>query len=292
MNKIILIVGPTGVGKTNISIKIAKYLNAEIINADSRYIYKEPQIATAKVTKEEMDNIKHHMVDACSLNDEYNIYKFQKDGRKILNRLISENKNIVIVGGSGLYVKALLYNYELEKDKNIIKDYSKYTNEELKKIIDNIYGKNDIHVNNRQRLERYLLHYESSGKIITKTNNINEKLYNFISIGLKTDKQLLYDRINQRVDEMFEDGLLNEAKLLYDLNYKNYDTIIGYKELIDYFKGNISLDEAKDKIKKDSRHYAKRQITWFKNQMNDIKWFDVNYDDINITLSEIKNYIK
>ncbi|MGM9877099.1 MAG: tRNA (adenosine(37)-N6)-dimethylallyltransferase MiaA [Bacilli bacterium] len=291
MSKIVLIVGPTAVGKTYISIKLAKYLNAEIINADSRYIYKEPVIATAKVTKEEMLDVKHHMIDICSLNDDYTIFDFQKDGRRILDKLISENKNIIIVGGSGLYIKALLYDYVLEETKIKRIDYSNYNNKELKDMIDNIDKNNDIHINNRQRMERYLSYYQETGKIISKTENANKKLYNFISIGLTSNRELIYQRINDRVDYMFNNGLLDEAKKLYDLNLKNYSTIIGYKELKEYFDGNISIERAKELIKQNSRHYAKRQFTWFNNQMDDIKWFNVNYENINNTIDEIKEYI-
>ncbi|MDD6272368.1 MAG: tRNA (adenosine(37)-N6)-dimethylallyltransferase MiaA [bacterium] len=291
MSKIILIVGPTAVGKTYTSIKLAKYLNAEIINADSRYIYKEPVIATAKVTKEEMLDVKHHMIDICSLNDDYTIFDFQKDGRRILDKLISENKNIIIVGGSGLYIKALLYDYVLEETKIKKIDYSNYSNKELKDMIDKIDENNDIHINNRQRMERYLSYYQETGKTISKTENANKKLYNFISIGLTSNRELIYQRINDRVDYMFNNGLLDEAKKLYDLNLKNYSTIIGYKELKEYFDGNISIERAKELIKQNSRHYAKRQFTWFNNQMNDIKWFDVNYENINNTIDEIKEYI-
>ena len=249
MSKIILIVGPTAVGKTYTSIKLAKYLNAEIINADSRYIYKEPVIATAKVTKEEMLDVKHHMIDICSLNDDYTIFDFQKDGRRILDKLISENKNIIIVGGSGLYIKALLYDYVLEETKIKRIDYSNYSNKELKDMIDKIDENNDIHINNRQRMERYLSYYQETGKTISKTENANKKLYNFISIGLTSNRELIYQRINDRVDYMFNNGLLDEAKKLYDLNLKNYSTIIGYKELKEYFDGNISIERAKELIK-------------------------------------------
>lgn len=292
MSKIILIVGPTAVGKTKASIEIAKYLNAEIINADSRYIYIEPQIATAKITKEEMSDVKHHMIDICSLNDEYTIFDFQKEGRKILNKLISENKNIVIVGGSGLYIKALLYDYILDETKIKRIDYSNYTNEELKSMIDKIDINNEIHVNNRQRMERYLSFYYQTGKTISKTENANKKLYDFITIGLSADREQIYNRINSRVDLMFENGLLEEAKRLYNLNLKNYSTIIGYKELKEYFDGNISIERAKELIKQNSRHYAKRQFTWFNNQMSDVKWFYVDYNNFNNTIDEIKDYIK
>lgn len=290
MSKIIVIVGPTGVGKTACSIYLAHKYNAEVINADSTGVYKEPLIATAKVTEEEKDGVIHHMIDLVSLDDDFTLYDYQVKGRKVLDDLISQNKNVIIVGGSGLYIKALLYDYKLDKTDNIRVDYSKYTNQELKNMADKIDKNNNIHVNNRQRLERYITYYKQTGKTIKKTNDINKKLYNFDIIGLKSDKETLYKRMNDRVDIMFKNGLLDEAKKLKDK--KNFNNIIGYKELNQYFNGSISLDEAIDLIKQNTRRYSKRQFTWFNNQMKDIKWFDVNYNDFNETIKEIDIYLQ
>lgn len=289
MSKIIVIVGPTGVGKTAASIHLAHKYNAEIINADSTGVYKEPLIATAKVTEEEKDGVIHHMLDLVSLDEEFTLYDYQVKGRKILNDLINQNKNVIIVGGSGLYVKALLYDYKLDKTDNIRIDYSEYTNQELKDMADKIDKDNNIHVNNRQRLERYITYYKQTGKTIKKTNDINKKLYDFDIIGLKSDRETLYKRMNDRVDIMLENGLLEEAKSLKDK--KNFNNIIGYKELKQYFEGNLSFNEAIDLIKRNTRRYSKRQFTWFNNQMKDIKWFDVNYDNFNETLNEIDTYL-
>lgn len=290
MSKIIVIVGPTGVGKTACSIYLAHKYNAEVINADSTGVYKEPLIATAKVTEEEKDGVIHHMLDLVSLDDDFTLYDYQVKGRKVLDDLISQNKNVIIVGGSGLYIKALLYDYKLDKTDNIRVDYSKYTNQELKNMADKIDKNNNIHVNNRQRLERYITYYKQTGKTIKKTNDINKKLYNFDIIGLKSDKETLYKRMNDRVDIMFKNGLLDEAKKLKDK--KNFNNIIGYKELNQYFNGSISLDEAIELIKQNTRRYSKRQFTWFNNQMKDIKWFDVNYNDFNETIKEIDIYLQ
>lgn len=290
MSKIIVIVGPTGVGKTACSIYLAHKYNAEVINADSTGVYKEPLIATAKVTEEEKDGVIHHMLDLVSLDDDFTLYDYQVKGRKVLDDLISQNKNVIIVGGSGLYIKALLYDYKLDKTDNIRVDYSKYTNQELKNMADKIDKNNNIHVNNRQRLERYITYYKQTGKTIKKTNDINKKLYNFDIIGLKSNKETLYKRMNDRVDIMFKNGLLDEAKKLKDK--KNFNNIIGYKELNQYFNGSISLDEAIDLIKQNTRRYSKRQFTWFNNQMKDIKWFDVNYNDFNETIKEIDIYLQ
>lgn len=290
-SKIIVIVGPTATGKTKLSVELAKYYDAQIINADSTAIYKEPLIATAKVREEEKENIPHHMLDLISLDEEYTIYDYQKDGRKLLDKFISENKNIIIVGGSGLYIKALLYDYELEETKIKKVNYGSYSNEELKQMADNIDKNNNIHLNNRQRLERYITFYNETGKAISSSDRINKKLYDFTLIGLRTSRENLYERINKRVDVMFEEGLLEEAERLYKKGYKNFSNIIGYRELNEYFNNNISLEKAKELIKQNSRHYAKRQFTWFYNQMKDIKWFDVNYENFNETINTIKEYL-
>lgn len=291
MSNIILIVGPTGTGKTTLSIKLAKKYDAVILNADSTQVYTEPLIATAKIKEHEKENIEHYLFDVVSLNDDYTLYDYQKDGRRLLDRFISENKNVIIVGGSGLYVKAFLYNYVLEDKKEIDIDFSKYSNEELKNKVLALDPESDIHVNNRQRLESFLKHYYETGKVIKKTDEINNKLYNFISIGLKSDRETLYKMLDKRVDSMFNEGLLDEAERLYKMNLKNYTNIIGYKELNEYFNGNISLDEAKELIKRNTRRYAKRQFTWFNNQMKDIKWFNVNYDNFHNTIKEVENYL-
>lgn len=291
MSKIILIVGPTGTGKTTLSIKLAKKYDAVILNADSTQVYTEPLIATAKIKEHEKENIEHYLFDVVSLNDDYTLYDYQKDGRRLLDRFISENKNVIIVGGSGLYVKALLYNYVLEDKKEIDIDFSEYSNEELKNKVLALDPESDIHVNNRQRLEGFLKHYYETGKVIKKTDEINNKLYNFISIGLKSDRETLYKMLDKRVDSMFNEGLLDEAERLYKMNLKNYTNIIGYRELNEYFNGNISLDEANELIKRNTRRYAKRQFTWFNNQMKDIKWFNVNYDNFYDTIKEVENYL-
>lgn len=291
MSKIILLVGPTGTGKTALSISLAKKYDAVIINADSTQVYTEPLIATAKIKEDEKENIKHYLFDIVSLNDDYTLYDYQKQGRKLLDELIKENKNIIIVGGSGLYVKALLYNYILEEKKNINIDLSKYTNKELKEKVLEIDPISDIHENNRQRLESFLKAYYETGKIIKKTDEINKKLYKFISIGLTTDRETLYKMLDNRVDKMFEEGMLEEAKRLYDMNLKNYTNIIGYRELNDYFNGNISLEEAKELIKRNTRRYAKRQYTWFNNQMKDIKWFNTDYSNFTNTINEVNKYL-
>jgi len=288
---IIVIVGPTGVGKTKLSIEIAKHFNAEIINADSVQIYKEPNIVSAKIKEENKEGIKHHLLSIKSLKENNTIYDFQKEGRKILDELLSENKNVVIVGGSGLYLKALLYDYKLS-DENIINNtYEDFTNKELKDKVIKIDPNNKIHENNRKRLIRFLNHYERTGKIIENKEERNKKLYDFKTIGLYTTNEILYDRINMRVEEMINEGLIDEAKTLYDMKYPKLDQIIGYKELIPYFSNECSLEEAIDNIKRDTRKYSKRQYTWYRNQFQDINWFMTNFDNFEETIKKVISHL-
>lgn len=284
---IIAIVGPTGVGKTKMSISLAKKYNAEIISVDSMQIYKKMNIGTSKVTKEEMDGIVHHMIDIKNPEEDYSVFDYQKDARGVLDKLISEGKNVIIVGGTGLYLKALLYNYEF-KENNNRKDFSGYTNEELYDMVKNIDKVSKIHVNNRQRLESFLNNHENNDKIVS-----DKCIYDAKIIGLTTNRDSLYEAINDRVDKMVSDGLIDEARYFYDnnINSKAIKTAIGYKELYLYFNNKISLDDAIELIKKKSRNYAKRQYTWFNNQMN-VKWFNIDKNDFDNTIKSVVSYIE
>ena len=224
---IYVVVGPTGVGKTKLSVMLAKKLDAVVFNADSMQVYKELNIGTAKIKKEEMEGVPHYLFDIVSISDEFNAFKYQQMGRQLLDKF--NDKNIVIVGGPGLYIKALLYDYTFDE--------------------------------NEKR---------------------NKKLYDFKIIGLTRDRTNLYQIINDRVDQMISNGLIEEAKSLFIKNYdkRALNTAIGYKELFSYFKGDLSKEEAIEKIKQNSRHYAKRQYTFFNNQFNNIKWYNV--DDISL----------
>ena len=281
---ILVVVGPTGVGKTKMSVALAKKYDAIVVNADSMQVYKGLDIGTAKVTEEEKENVPHLLFDIVEPNDMYTVYNYQKDLRKVLDEY--KNKNIVIVGGTGLYIKAGLYNYEFspEEDNNI--NYDDKTNEELLDMVKKIDPNTDIHVNNRKRLIRRL------NKKNNDSNNKDELLYDAIFIGLTTNRDTLYERINKRVDIMVKDGLIEEVKKFYDdgIKSKAIMTGIGYKELYDYFDNKCSLEEALDLIKQRSRKYAKRQYTWFNNQM-DVKWFNVDFNDFSNTIEEVINYV-
>ena len=285
---IIVITGPTAVGKTKLSIELAKKYNAEIINADSVQVYKKIDIASAKVTEEEKDGIIHHLFDIKNYDEDYNVCDYQKDARKILNRLLKENKDVIIVGGTGLYINALLYDYRF----NNIEDNHKYdslSNEELYKKIIEINPNSNVDKNNNRRLIRELINLENN----IENKNGNKLLYNSVYfIGLTTDRKVLYEKINNRVENMIKNGLLDESKYFYgkNTNAKSLKTVIGYKELFEYFDKKISLNDAIDLIKKNSRHYAKRQYTWFNNKLN-VKWFNVDYDNFNNTIKSVEDYI-
>ncbi len=280
---IIVIVGPTGVGKTKLSIELAKYYKASIINADAVQIYKDLNIGSAKVTEAEKEGIKHYLLDIKNLDEEYSVCDYQRDARRIINDNL--NQNIIFCGGTGLYISAALMDYRFyEDDLNLT--YDEYSNEELYELVLKKDNNSKIDKNNRIRMIRFL-----------NKKNIElvepKLLYkNVIFIGLTTSRDKLYEVINKRVDKMFNDGLIDEVRRLYNKNKnsKILNRAIGYKEVIKYLEQEIDLEEAKELIKKNSRHYAKRQYTWFNNKMN-IKWFNVNYDNFLETINEIKRYI-
>lgn len=291
MNKVIVITGPTAVGKTKMSIELAKKINGEIINADSTQIFRNLDIATAKVTESEKENIKHHLFDIKDITENYTVFDYQRDCRKKIKEIEEKGKTPILVGGTGLYIKAALYDYKFEEEKNIY-DFSNYSNEELYDKLKKIDSNMNIHINNRKRLERAFAYYKENNKMITSVEKSNEPIYNVIFIGLTTDRQVLYDRINKRVDLMLKNGLLKEAKEIYNTNIrtKAVMTPIGYKELFTYFDGNCSLEESINLIKQKSRNYAKKQYTWFNHQIK-INWFNVNFDDFNKTIEEVYNFI-
>ncbi len=230
------IVGPTGVGKTKLSVMLAKKVNAEIINCDSMQVYKEFNIGVAKIKESEKEKIPHHLFDVVSVKDHFNAFNYQELGRKCISDIISRGKNVVIVGGTGLYLKALLYDYDFNSDKR------------------------------------------------------NDKLYDFKLIGLTRDRNKLYESIDKRVDIMLKEGLLEEVKSFYDKGIRSraINTAIGYKELYGYLDGNCTYEEAVDKIKQSSRRYAKRQYTFFNNQFDNIKWYNVDEFSFEDIVNDIK----
>ena len=292
MDKIIVITGPTGVGKTKLSIELAKKYNGEIINADSMQIYKCLDIGTAKITKEEMEKIPHHLLSIKDVSENYSIYEYQKDCRNAIKMIQDKGKTPIIVGGTGLYIKSALYDYNLIDNINN-NTYDNIDTNILYKELISLDKKaiNKIDKNNRQRIINALNYYKSNNKSIT--DNITDKLlYNCLFIGLTTDRKNLYNIIDARVDKMIKNGLINEVKQFYDNNIRTKPLIngIGYKEIYKYLDKEITEYEAIELIKKNSRHYAKRQYTFFNNKLN-IKWFNTDYNNFNNTINNIINYI-
>ena len=280
---IIAIVGPTGIGKTALSIGLAKHYKAEIINFDAMQVYKKMNIGTAKVTEEEMDGVVHHLLSYVDVNTNYSVYDYQKDARSLIDKLLKEKKNIIMVGGTGLYLKATLYDYRFREEEEST-DYDDLSNEELLKRISK-YNYEAKDKDNRRRLVRELKKLENN---IDIDNNGNKLLYDAEIVGLTTDRETLYDRINKRVDIMIENGLVDEINSLKEsfTTSKALKTAIGYKEFIPYFNGEASLDEVIDKIKQNSRHYAKRQYTFFNNQLPVI-WYHSDFTNFNNTINNV-----
>ena len=278
----IFIMGPTGVGKTKLSVELAKIYDAYIINCDAVQVYKGLDIGSAKVTEEEKCGIKHFLFDIKNPDEEYSVKDYQMDLRNLFDKY--SKKNLIIVGGTGLYATAGAYDYRFNDEEK--KDYSNYTLEELYKLAKEKDINCNIDKNNRIRLERFL--QKDLTSLVEPTLLYNDAIF----IGLTTSRENLYKIINKRVDKMIDNGLVQEVKNLYT-NYpksKILKRAIGYKEIIDYLDNKITLEEAVDEIKKNSRHYAKRQYTWFNNKM-DIKWFEVNFNYFNETIDSVKDYL-
>ena len=288
MKKIIVIIGPTGVGKTKLSVELAKKMNGEIINADSMQVYKSLDIGTAKIKEDEKQGIPHHLFDICDVTDNYTIFDYQRDARCCIDDILSRGKTPILVGGSGLYIKAALYDYKLN-DEDFHSEFDDLTNEEILEEIKKVHD-TDIHVNNRKRLVRELNKIKNN---TVYSSDIMKPLYDIEVIGLTTDRERLYEIINHRVDIMQKDGLVEEVENLYkqNLRTKAIMTGIGYKELYQYFDGEISLEEALNLIKKNSRNFAKRQYTFFNHQMK-VTWFNVCFTDFNQTVDEVYRFIK
>ena len=280
---IIAIVGPTGIGKTALSISLAKHYNAEIINFDAMQVYEKMDIGTAKVTKEEMDGVVHHLLSYVDVNTNYSVYDYQKEARSLIDKLLKEKKNIIMVGGTGLYLKATLYDYRFREEDNSTCYDDLSTEELLKRISKYNYVPKDK--NNKRRLVRELKKLENN---IDIDNNGDKLLYNAKIIGLTTDRETRYDRINKRVDIMIENGLVDEVNSLKEsfTTSKALKTAIGYKEFIPYFNNEVSLDEVIGKIKQNSRHYAKRQYTFFNNQLPVI-WYQTDFNNFDNTINNV-----
>lgn len=289
----VVIVGPTAVGKTKLGIEMAKALNGEIINGDAMQVYRDLDIGTAKVTEEEAEGIPHHLLDFLDPRESYTVADFQKEARPLIHALNEKGKLPILVGGTGLYVKAVLFDYqfnEVSEDSELREGLQKRADEEgpdvlYKELLEIDPGARErIHPNNVQRVIRAIEIYHKTGQSMSDQlpNAEPRLLYDPIIIGLTLNRAVLYERINRRVDLMIKEGLIEEARGLYDRGIRGTQAVmaIGYKELYGAFEGTYSIEEAIDLIKRNSRRFAKRQLTWFRHQMS-MDWFDLTDDLLN-----------
>lgn len=300
---LVILTGPTAVGKTEISIKLAKAINGEIISADSIQVYKHFDIGSAKVTKEEMDGVKHYLIDVLEPDEEFNIYVFKKLAMEAMEEIYAKGKIPIIAGGTGFYIQALLYDVEFseeEGDKTYRHMLEKKAEIEGVTSIHNMLKEIDpeaakeIHENNLKRVIRALEYYNETGMRISEHNKEQrqkESPYNFKYYVLNMDREKLYNRINMRVDIMVENGLIEEVTKLKEMGYgKELNSMqgIGYKEIRDYVDGVYDLDTAIETLKKNTRNFAKRQITWFKRE-KEVVW--LNHEEFHNDKDKILDYI-
>lgn len=277
-NKVIAVVGATASGKTRYAVELAKEINGEIISADSRLVYKGMNIGTAKPTVEEMSEIPHYMIDIAEPEFNYSAGLYAKQAKAHIYDILSKGKIPVIAGGTGLYFRILLENYDLpdtEPDYNLRKELSELSYDELFSILSglDLEAANSVEKNDRKKLIRYIEIVKQAGSPLSKARGLKECEFDVEWIGLNFPREELYDRINKRIDLMIELGLVEETKYLLKKHGRipNIIDTIGYKEIIAHLDGILTLDEAKDKLKQNTRNYAKRQLTWFRKNEN-IKW--------------------
>jgi tRNA dimethylallyltransferase len=303
-----VLIGPTAVGKTKMSIELAKAFHGEIISGDSMQIYRKMDIGTAKIKSSEMEGIPHHLIDIKDPHESFSVAEFQELVREKIIEIRSRGKLPMIVGGTGLYIQSVLYDYHFSEApsdeefrinlENLVENEgSQYLHNQLVNIDPESAKK--IHPHNVRRVIRALEVYHCTGKTATELQKtqLPEMLYDAAMIGLTMEREKLYGRINKRVDLMLQEGLMNEVESFYQEGLRNCQSIqaIGYKELYEFYDGSISLEDAVEKLKQNSRRYAKRQLTWFRNKM-DVKWFDMTDVEIPFTFSkkidEISSYIE
>ncbi len=293
MQKVIVITGPTAVGKTKLSIEIAKRLHTDIINTDAYQVYRKMDIGTAKPTMREQNLVKHHFIDIIDPKDEFSVYDFQKKVRILINKMQKDNKIPLLVGGSGLYIDAVIKNYHFDEEKRIDAKFDDISNETLYQMLVDLdkSAAEKIHPNNRKRLIRAI---ELAQSPISKDSRSQNKdfYYDTLLIFLNDNRDALYERINQRVDQMISDGLIEEVKAIQINHFSRTSKVaIGYKEIISYLNGDLTKEEAIALIKKNSRHYAKRQFTWFKNKTA-ATIVNIDTEHFDKTIDEVENLIK
>jgi tRNA dimethylallyltransferase len=295
----LVILGPTAVGKTKLSIELAKILNTEIINGDSVQVYQQLNIGSAKITQAEMEGIKHHLLDFLDPRTPFSVADYQELVRQKIDELTNRDKIPLLVGGTGLYIQAVLYDYQFlseERDESFQKRFESLTNEALHDLLkaEDQESAMAIHPNNRRRVLRALemaLTHQSKTELLNKQHD--ETLYDALIIGLTLPRDILYDRINLRVDQMIENGLVDEVTALHEEGIHPH--VIGYKEFTAYFTGEKPLETVIQEIKQNTRHYAKRQMTYFKNKLP-VHWLTVQVDHFDETLKEacqlVENWLK
>ncbi|MFJ7729252.1 tRNA (adenosine(37)-N6)-dimethylallyltransferase MiaA [Neobacillus sp. NPDC097160] len=303
--KLLVIIGPTAVGKTKLSIEMAKRYNGEIISGDSMQIYRGMDIGTAKITEKEMEGIPHHLIDIKEPSENFSVAEFQHLVRDRINEIAKKEKLPIIVGGTGLYIQSVIYDYQFSdvpgdvsfrlKLEERVKEIG---NEALYKELIEVDPESaaQIHPNNVRRVIRALEIFHLTGKTMKDYQSTQQPdlLYNTALIGLTMERVNLYQRINSRVDIMMNEGLLAEVKGLYEQGIRDCQSIqaIGYKEIYDYIDGRVTLDEAVEILKQNSRRYAKRQLTWFRNKM-DVQWFDMtDVNNFSKKIAEISHYVE
>lgn len=277
-NKVIAVVGATASGKTSYAIDLARKIGGEIISADSRLVYKGMNIGTAKPTIEEMQGIPHYMIDVVEPEFNYSAGLYAKEAKRCIEDIVSRGKVPIVVGGTGLYYRVLLENYDLpdvKPDYELRENLCKYSCKELLEMLLNLDEKagNSVEKNDKKKLIRYIEIIKLTGKPLDLARGIRDKEFDVEWIGLNFPREILYDRINKRVDQMIELGLVEETQELLEKHGRisNITDTIGYREIISYLDGELSLDDAKDKLKQNTRNYAKRQLTWFRKN-EEIKW--------------------
>ena len=293
MQKVLVIAGPTAVGKTSFGIECAKRFCGEIISGDSVQVYRGMDIGSAKATLEEQKEVKHHLLDIRDPDESYSVRDFQEEARKMIDALSSEGKLPIIVGGTGLYIKACLYDYVFPDEEGEDDLYEELTNQQIYDLLKekDPAALEKIHINNRKRLVRALNVAEKHPFNITDIKSSQEHccLYDALIIGLTEERPVLYERIEKRVDKMLEEGLLEEIRALLDkgitFDHRSMSGI-GYKEFRGYFEGNASLEECREAVLRNTRHFVKRQYTWFNNQL-DVHWFS----DTNEALEAVKAWL-
>lgn len=298
MKKVLVVAGVTGVGKSAFGVKLAKLFNGEIISGDSVAIYKELTIGSAKISPEEMDNVEHHGIDLLTLKDKFNVRDFQKYGRDKIDEIIERGKLPMIVGGTGLYIRALLYDYEFQEEQEVDLDWMEtLSNDELHHELSIVDPQQAalIHKNNRKRVIRALSITKSSEK--SKTELISEQshslIYDALILSCMMPREQLYEKLNIRVEKMMEAGLLEEVRQAVTIAGWDHPAIaaIGYKEFKSFFEDDCDLETAVGLVQRNTRRFAKRQITWFKHQMP-CRWVDMsNEDDVSQTIEEVEAWM-